>query len=1492
MGIVPYCTVTVYNAGTTTIATTTPQSPFTANANGSINPISAAINHGYDVKLSGGIYPNTYSSPVTIPGLYPTQSFAPISGVTSINSAAGGFNFTGPGVSCTGTSCIFTSTSGVTGLNALTGALAITGDSSITVTPSGTNIALHATVGPNGVQYNPSTTTYYIVGDSIAGVASSCVETALPSDTAAITAGTVSGTTATFTASNTWSTGCVVTLSGFTGSYAPLNGQIVTVSSSGLSGSGFQAPVSGVSSGSTGAGQAQATYNLTGQLSLEPFIHGHGTVINNATSAQTIAQMLTAYPTSAHLHSPAITGNPAFLIIFTGTQDLYSGTSLATMESGMQAYWSAARADGWTGIIQTTVTGYSATGLGAAPESQWTAFNAWLMAQGPTAANVAANEYWDRIASEDKWLPNAFDANYFIQAGGSYHLTDMGAKVAADMLNLSFSAQGSDEDVNLNCTSVYGCPNLAASNTFTAGPQTITGSGPTAGWQYTVPGGRTIGMSGYSTNLAYLYTDGAPDLELIAGGAGVQVSAGSLYGFLSGSWVAGTLDTALSRDSAGVIDVGNGAVGDTSGSIKLTNVTASGTVAAGSETLGSPLLPASGGTGATTAAGALANLGGLPLSGGIVTGTLQLNPYGTATSLFNYGSHALALVSSFWNGSSAAVNQWTIADVLGTGSNPTSTLTFLPLGTSGTKSVSLPQTSLGNGSTATTQSPGDASTKVATDAFVGAIASNGCLGGNSIANGCTGATTAAGANLAITGVTQTGALGTSSQKSTFPGVVAIGAADTALSRDSAGVIDVGNGAVGDTSGSIKLTNVTASGTVAAGAVVTPSSSFVPFGSATIFAGDSICANVPGQRWSDLIQTMSQFTGRVAQNVNTCVSGYSIANIITAYPTAVYPYRPAATGLSPVYLFVAVGTNDLSDGGSPTSAFALLQSYWATAKADGFTVVGFTVLPRGTVGSAYTGDNIELFNSLVRAAPSGSYSILVDENLALSDPYDPLLFQAADTTHPTPAGQAIIASFVNQTFGGPQAARGPFDGRRGSYSTGCDITNLNPSIDTGTFNMGCGIKSLTANTSGSGNTAVGPAVLPVNTTGSSNTGLGDEALWKSTTGNDNTALGYATLNSLLTGGDNTAVGFEALLNSTASDDTALGSFAANQNTTGTGLTAVGKYAAYHNTTANSVTAVGSGALQNNATGAENTAIGSGADGAQTSGDTTAIGYSALANSTAAANTAVGSKAAQISTTATGIVAVGYSADYQNTTGNNNTAVGTSALQSNQTGTDNTGIGTSALNPATGSDNTAVGSGALFSLTTGNDNTGSGYKSGGQMTTAADNVANGLLSLYGDTTGSVNVAVGSSAGRFQADGATALNPNNSVYIGAVSKGKDNSDSNSIVIGYNAIGAGANTAVIGSASTTDVYFGSSTGAANIHGNKLLLASARKGTFVCTAAGTITITNSLATATSDIVITMNTAGGTVTTPPAFKTPGNGTNFTVLCGATDTSTYNYLILD
>jgi hypothetical protein len=63
--------------------------------------------------------------------------------------------------------------------------------------------------------------------------------------------------------------------------------------------------------------------------------------------------------------------------------------------------------------------------------------------------------------------------------------------------------------------------------------------------------------------------------------------------------------------------------GTLTGALNGTSASFSGAVSAGSETLGSPLLPASGGTGATTAAGALANLGGAAISGAAFTGPVS-----------------------------------------------------------------------------------------------------------------------------------------------------------------------------------------------------------------------------------------------------------------------------------------------------------------------------------------------------------------------------------------------------------------------------------------------------------------------------------------------------------------------------------------------------------------------------------------------------------------------------------------------------------------------------------------------------------------------------------------------------------------------------------------------------------------------------------------------------------------------------------------------------
>ena len=66
--------------------------------------------------------------------------------------------------------------------------------------------------------------------------------------------------------------------------------------------------------------------------------------------------------------------------------------------------------------------------------------------------------------------------------------------------------------------------------------------------------------------------------------------------------------------------------------------------------------------------------------------------------------------------------------------------------------------------------------------------------------------------------------------------------------------------------------------------------------------------------------------------------------------------------------------------------------------------------------------------------------------------------------------------------------------------------------------------------------------------------------------------------------------------------------------------------------------------------------------------------------------------------------------------------------------------------------------------------------------------------------------------------------------------------------------------------------------------------GTVICTGGGTPTVTNSRVTAHSVVLFGLKTAGGTPANP-TMTTVTAGTGFTITCGGSDTSTYNYLVL-
>ena len=135
------------------------------------------------------------------------------------------------------------------------------------------------------------------------------------------------------------------------------------------------------------------------------------------------------------------------------------------------------------------------------------------------------------------------------------------------------------------------------------------------------------------------------------------------------------------------------------------------------------------------------------------------------------------------------------------------------------------------------------------------------------------------------------------------------------------------------------------------------------------------------------------------------------------------------------------------------------------------------------------------------------------------------------------------------------------------------------------------------------------------------------------------------------------------------------------------------------------------------------------------------------------------------------------------GVDNTAMGQGALQNNISGDNNTAIGQGALNGGFGSSNTAVGQASLR-LNVTDRNTAIG-RSALETSTLADNTALGYL-----------------AGRNF--GATFIDPNlatsivRSVMLGSNTRTQTVNSDNEIVIGFNAVGNGNNTAQIGNTNT----------------------------------------------------------------------------------------------
>ena len=227
----------------------------------------------------------------------------------------------------------------------------------------------------------------------------------------------------------------------------------------------------------------------------------------------------------------------------------------------------------------------------------------------------------------------------------------------------------------------------------------------------------------------------------------------------------------------------------------------------------------------------------------------------------------------------------------------------------------------------------------------------------------------------------------------------------------AGTLNVANGGTGTASPAIVAgNNVTVSGTWPNQIINALGSPISGTNNAFIFDGDSIStdnAGGAGLGWPVQLMASPTFSGK-GTKYNFATSSSVVSGMVTRYGESVLALRPALNSGRPAYLFVLCGTNDMRTTTAAT-LISDLESYWTTAKADGFTVVAMTVMPA----------NFDVLDEVKRQAVnngirrSNTWDYLIDASSVLPNKYDTNVY--GDGLHPTAAGNRIIAREAEAVF---------------------------------------------------------------------------------------------------------------------------------------------------------------------------------------------------------------------------------------------------------------------------------------------------------------------------------------------------------------------------------------------------------------------------------------------------------------------------------------------
>lgn len=252
-----------------------------------------------------------------------------------------------------------------------------------------------------------------------------------------------------------------------------------------------------------------------------------------------------------------------------------------------------------------------------------------------------------------------------------------------------------------------------------------------------------------------------------------------------------------------------------------------------------------------------------------------------------------------------------------------------------------------------------------------------------------------------------GTTGTLSQAGTFTG------GSTSFTYMGVGSSEFANLVIAQAAMVNRVVTDTEMASLLAWCVANPAPSFPTDQPLIVVAGDSIPAGTnitySSTAWPPLLMP-NLFSTAAARLYNNAVSGYTIAQMATDYPTLVRPQLSVSRSKN--ILIVAGGTNSIAFGGlTGAQALTAYLAYCDTARTDGWKVIASPILPRSGIGTPGTFNaDRATFNSGL--ATSGShYDALADINTisgmgADGDSDSTVNFQT-DKIHPNTTGHAKL-----------------------------------------------------------------------------------------------------------------------------------------------------------------------------------------------------------------------------------------------------------------------------------------------------------------------------------------------------------------------------------------------------------------------------------------------------------------------------------------------------